>query len=317
MSRLVNSFSYSHSRGDLFRSCPRRYWFVRYGSWGGWERDADPETREIYRLNKLSNRYLWTGHHVHETVRHLLEPLRVEGALPPVERLRQELLGIFRREFAHSRKDRSGTNPVRKGFFGLLEHEGGAFAIDEADWKPAIDRALSALEGFTKSWVIPEITGLPADHLLDRDEELRTALLDVDGRSVPIHLKIDLAFRSREGEVLVLDWKTGRPGRSGDHDRQLGLYAWYFEKDRGIPIGSLRLGPVYLAFRPERRETEPVSRDQVESVLEEAKATIREILSLIDDPDTGVARKEKFPVTLRPSDCRDCPFTRFCPDRPR
>ncbi|EQD24245.1 MAG: hypothetical protein D084_Lepto4C00516G0001, partial [Leptospirillum sp. Group IV 'UBA BS'] len=287
MSRLVNSCSYSHSRGDLFRMCPRRYWFVRYGSWGGWERDADPETREIYRLNKLSNRYLWTGHHVHETVRHLLEPLRVDGALPPVERLREELLALLRREFAASRKDRSGTNPVRKGFFGLLEHEGGPFAIDEADWKPTVDRALAALEGFWKSWVVPEVAGLPSDHLLDRDEELRTAPLEVDGRLVPVHLKIDLAFKSRQGEVLVLDWKTGRPGKAGDHDRQLGLYAWYFEQERGIPVETLRMGPVYLAFRPERRETEPVPRERVVSVLEETTATIRIFCSLIDDPKTG------------------------------
>ncbi len=317
MSRLVNTFSYSHSRGDLFRSCPRRYWFVRYGSWGGWERDADPETREIYRLNKLSNRYLWTGHHVHETIRPLLESVREGRPLPPSERLREELLAVFRREFAHSRKDRSGINPVRKGFFGLLEHEGGSFAIDETEWKPTVERALAALEGFTKSWVLPELAGLAPGDLLDRDEELRTALLSVDGRAVPVHLKIDLAFRSRSGQVLVLDWKTGRPGKSGDHDRQLGLYAWYFEGERGIPVDSLRLGPVYLAYRPDRRETTTVSREEVDAVVEEARATIREILACVDDPDRGVARKERFPVTLRPFDCRDCPFTRFCPDRPR
>ncbi len=317
MSRLVNSFSYSHSRGDLFRTCPRRYWFVRYGSWGGWERDADPETREIYRLNKLSNRYLWTGHHVHEVVRDLLEPARKKDPLPPIESVRSGLLDLFRREFAHSRNDRSGRNPVRKGFFGLLEHEGSPFAVADSEWKGVVDRALMAVEGFYKSWVLEEIAGLPADHILDQDEELRTLPLEVDGREVPVHLKIDLAFRSREETVHILDWKTGRPGGARDHDRQLGLYAWYFTEAHGIPLETLRLGPVYLAFRPKRREEEGISPDTVESVLRDTRSTIRDILSLIDDPDQGVARKERFPVTTRAFTCRDCPFTSFCPDRPR
>jgi hypothetical protein len=314
---LVNSFSYSHSRGDLFLSCPRRYWFVRYGSWGGWNRDADPVTREIYRLNKLSNRYLWTGHHVHETVRTLIDDLLSGRPLSPAEKVKEDLLSLFRKEFAHSKRDRSADHPVRKGFFGLLEHDSRIFAISDSEWKPTIDRALQAVDGFYRCWVLPEIERLDRDSILETDEELRTANLLVDGRNVPVHLKIDLAYRTGDGTIHVLDWKTGRPGGRAALDRQLGLYAWYFHQDRGVPLETLRMGPVYLAYRPERPELGSVTREEIDRLLGDIRETIRAILGCIDDPDRGVARKEQFPVTLRPSVCRDCPFTPFCEDRPR
>lgn len=316
LSELINTFSYSHSRGDLFRSCPRRYWFVRYGTWGGWEGSADPLTREIYRLNKLSNRYLWTGHHVHERVGKLIDSLVKGQPLPPVKEVRDDLLKDFRREFAHSKNDRSGRKPVRKGFFGLLEHDSPPFRIGEDQWKPLVDRALEAVEGFYRSWPLPELSVLPPSRILERDEELRTFPLEVDGREVPVHLKIDLAYESGDQTVHILDWKTGKPGKAGEHASQLGLYAWYFERARGIRLERMRLGPVYLAIRPERQEIAPVTREEVESVLQETRSTIREILSLVEDPDRGVARKEAFPVTGKAYTCRDCPFAPHCEDRP-
>ena len=317
MTRLVNTFSYSHSRGELFRECPRRYWFARYGGWGGWERSADPVTREIYRLTKLSNRYLWTGHHVHDRVERLIALIANGHPLPPEGEERTGLIDTLRREYAHSKKDRSGHNPPRKGFWGLLEHEGRDFAVPDADWKPLVARAGEALGGFYRSWVLPELREADPASILDRDAELRTAHLDVEGLEVPVHMKIDLAYRSPDGTVRVVDWKTGRPGSPDEHTSQLALYAWYYGRERGIPLDSIRLGPVYLAYRPEKAELQSVSAETVDSVLQETVATIREILSCIDDPILGVARKERFPVTSRSFHCRDCPFRPFCPDRPR
>ena len=156
----------------------------------------------------------------------------------------------------------------------------------------------------------------PAE-ILDRDAELRTINLEVDGREVPVHMKIDLAYRRPDGTVSVVDWKTGRPGPPDEHEGQLALYAWYYAKERGIPLDKIRLGPVYLAYRPEKVELQPVSAETVDRVLGEIRETIREILALVDDPNLGVARKERFPVTSRSFHCRDCPFRPFCPDRPR
>ena len=51
MAGLKNELSWSFSRHQALQACARRYYFKHYKSWGGWERDAEPSVREIYRLS--------------------------------------------------------------------------------------------------------------------------------------------------------------------------------------------------------------------------------------------------------------------------
>ena len=36
MSELKNEFSWSKTRDEVFKTCPRQYWFAYYGYWNGW-----------------------------------------------------------------------------------------------------------------------------------------------------------------------------------------------------------------------------------------------------------------------------------------
>ena len=45
MTDLVNEFSWSRTRDNCFKECRRRYYFQYYGSWGGWDAEADPLAR--------------------------------------------------------------------------------------------------------------------------------------------------------------------------------------------------------------------------------------------------------------------------------
>ena len=47
---LRNEFSWSLSRDRVLRECARKYWFTHYGMWGGWQRRADPRTREFSEI---------------------------------------------------------------------------------------------------------------------------------------------------------------------------------------------------------------------------------------------------------------------------
>ncbi len=76
MSTLVNEFSWSKSRNELFRKCLRQYYFQYYGSWGGWEIDAEPRIRRIYVLKQLQNRHIWAGNKVHDCIKRALRNMR-------------------------------------------------------------------------------------------------------------------------------------------------------------------------------------------------------------------------------------------------
>src|SRR5260370_7964974 len=39
---LVNQFSWSRTRDNVFQECRRRYYYQYYGAWAGWERNSDP-----------------------------------------------------------------------------------------------------------------------------------------------------------------------------------------------------------------------------------------------------------------------------------
>ncbi len=104
MGGLVNEFSWSRSRDSTFKDCRRRYYFQYYGSWGGWEATADPETREIYILKQLKSRQMWAGEVVHscierslENLRAGIEPLALEKILSlTLDQMRTELFGARR-----------------------------------------------------------------------------------------------------------------------------------------------------------------------------------------------------------------------------
>ena len=66
--KLVNELTWSVSRDNLFQSCPRAYYYTYYGSWGGWERDADDATRKLYILKNMQSLAMWAGGIVHQTI---------------------------------------------------------------------------------------------------------------------------------------------------------------------------------------------------------------------------------------------------------
>ena len=82
MPDLINEFSWSRSRDNLFQECRRKYFYHYYGAWGGWEADAPEEVRTFYVLKQLSSRQQWAGKVVHEGVEWTLRALYEGRELP-------------------------------------------------------------------------------------------------------------------------------------------------------------------------------------------------------------------------------------------
>src|SRR3989304_4064769 len=79
MADLVNEFSWSRSRDNLFQECRRKYFYHYYGAWGA---DSPEETRALYVLKQLSSRQQWAGKVVHEGVEWVLRALFEGRDLP-------------------------------------------------------------------------------------------------------------------------------------------------------------------------------------------------------------------------------------------
>ena len=82
MAEFKNEFSWSKTRDEVFRTCPRQYWFAYYGYWNGWLEDVSQRTRQIYVLKNLKSRQIWAGEKVHECIQRSLNNLRRGNSRP-------------------------------------------------------------------------------------------------------------------------------------------------------------------------------------------------------------------------------------------
>ena len=144
MATLQNLFSWSKSRDEKFRECPRQYYYHHYGSWGGWDRSAPPKAREIYILKNLKSRHMWVGEVVHHSIENALKHYQQTKELP-AEVFLDQITQRMRREFRESRDKRYRETPGK--VLGLYEHEYEQRVPDER-WVEVHDNARRCFTNF-------------------------------------------------------------------------------------------------------------------------------------------------------------------------
>jgi len=306
MAELVNEFSWSKSRDETFRKCPRLYYYQYYGSWGGWNAGCDDRTRELYVLKQLTSRAMWAGQRVHTCIERALENIR--RRIDPMSEAEaiETTLAVMRKDYANSRRGDYWRNPKTCGFF---EHEYGLDLPDRA-WKETADHVVGCLQTFYRSEVYKLICGLPPDRWLDV-EDFSSFQMDVDGipGGVKVHVVLDFSYRDDDGGIVIYDWKTGRSD-SERNELQLACYTFYAtEKWRVTPeevttkefnLASGRLAPYNLRG---------VGLD---AILQYMCGSIRDMRILLDDAVRNAASEERFAFAANESACRYCNFRKVC-----
>ncbi|MFH1144886.1 MAG: PD-(D/E)XK nuclease family protein [Candidatus Eisenbacteria bacterium] len=303
---LRNVLSWSFSRHGAFQNCLRAYYYHYYGSWGGWSAEAAPETRRLYLLKNLKARHLWAGGIVHEAVAALLGRIRARqsgpAAAPEREAAVEAAIDRMRAEFRRSRSGEYVRDPKR--ITGLMEHH-YAQAVADDEWKELADLVRRSMRTFLTGPYPRRLALLPEKDWLAL-EDLETFPLD----EVPVYVKMDLAYRSSEGGILILDWKTGRRDPHPD-GLQLGTYALHGTARWGVDPGSIEIREVNL-----NQGTEESLRISEES-LAQARGTILDSIAAmrarLQDAGENRARVEDFPAQPD-AKCRRCCFREVCPE---
>src|SRR5258708_13979180 len=128
--------------------------------------------------------------------------------------------------------------------------------------------------------------------------------------SVEVFLRMDLAFRDREGRGVIVDWKTGR-GEGRFSEVQVAGYAlsacakgWVAAPEELRPELAYLLLPPYV-----RRAVDARKLAAARAFIEKSAGTMK---SLLLDPVANLARLEDFPMIEKPRICRRCNFRRLC-----
>ena len=300
MALLQNLFSWSKSRDEKFRECPRQYYFHHYGSWGGWDRSADSRTREIYILKNLKSRQMWSGEVVHHAVENALKHYQKNRELP-AEAFLTQLTQRMRREFRESRGKKYRENPGK--VLGLYEHEYGREISDEK-WAELHETARRCFTTFANI-VFPErVKPVPV-----ADWKLIETMQTFNFEGTTIYVKIDFAYQDKEG-IKIVDWKTGR-SEDVDNEIQLDCYGLFSREYFHVPTETIA---TILSNINTGKET---VRTMIEAKMDFAKHYIRNSIAAMKkalaDPEKNIAREEDFPFTENERTCDWCFFKKICP----
>ena len=301
MSTFKNEFSWSISRNRVFQTCPRQYYFDYYGYWGGWENDAPERTRQIYILKNLKNRYMWAGAKVHDCIERTLTNLQCGISVLEVDQSVDITLNQMREEFRSSREKRYLTHPKT---CALFEHE-YEVPISDADWKKTADNMERCLRNFYSSETFGMLKELPQQMWLEVENFSSFNL-----NNTKIWAVLDCSFRTADGGVTIIDWKTDRT-MSQDVSMQLACYAMYAMEKWGVDPESVKLIEYNLLANQGVEFT--VGASEIENTKTYIAGSIADMQSLLVDVGNNVPKEEGAFQKVEDERIRaNCNFMKVC-----
>ena len=279
MTTIKNEFSWSKTRDETFKTCPRQYWFAYYGFWNGWLKDAPERARRIYILKNLKTRHAWAGEKVHACIQRSLNNIRRGIKVLPVEEIISITLNRMRSEFRSSRAKNYLKSPKT---CALFEHEYGVEVTDQ-QWKEMAQNVEICLRNFYASDIYNGLKSQGKEGWLEVEE---FSSFHLDG--FRINLIIDCAVK-RGNAIVIYDWKTGK-ALSEDLSIQLCCYAFYAMEKWHLPPDSLQVIEYNLASN--KANSFSVVSGDVEGVKGYIRGSIKDMQSLLADPGNNIPLNE-------------------------
>lgn len=298
-------FSWSASRGGVFRDCPRAYYFQYYLANRRAIDGGPEEAAEAARLKQLTTIPLWVGSSVHDTIHNLLQAAAGGGELD-VERGVGAMVDEMRKDFWESLHRQPAPGRDTRQCVRFHEHEYGRHVPDD-EWFSRVEEAKGMVRACAARGYLDRVRDLGA-RAVRALEDLQDWPLD----GVRIFVKIDLAFEDERGVVNILDWKTGLKER-GENPLQMMNYALFAMRRWSLPKERLDVMEVYLRQSdPERRCR--ITDDSLGTAETAIRTSITAMLTRLPDPAQDVARRDLLPATPSPWKCRWCNFLALCPE---
>jgi len=300
MVELKNEFSWSKTRDEVFKTCPRQYWFAYYGYWNGWLEDAPERTRQVYVLKNLRNRHAWAGERVHECIQRSLNNLRRGIRVLPVDEIVSITLDRMRADY---RSSRSGTYWKNPKTCGLFEHEYGVKLADE-EWRETAGHVESCLRNFYASDIFDGLKAHRKEGWLEVEEFSSFHL-----GGIRINVVVDCAIREGE-DILIYDWKTGK-SIPEDLPVQLCCYALYAMEKWRVPPELVHLIEFNLSFN--KANWFSMTQGEVENIQGYIRGSVKDMQSLLADAENNVPLgEEKFSRVEDDRVSPRCNFRKVC-----
>lgn len=315
--RAASVPTWSFSRGQLLRSCERKYFF-QYASNAALN-SPDPWLRGVALLKKLKNIPMWQGECVHEAIAQYLAQLQ-QGAELQFEQIAKSLRQRMLRDWQFSESRRFREEPAAVGRFGaaLFEHEYDEVPletqvgelVEEAcgllfsflKWSKEHPEFLTDFKNAKRRWIEPPPWGAGAPGYMVDDIQVIT--------------KVDLALCLQDGRFKIYDWKTGAPPKNEkggiSYAIQVSVYMLWPHLTLNFPLERVSSSLVYLSGEEPKEikfhldeeiavETQQVVADSVEQA--------QRWENYVKD---GRLKLRQLDFANSVNECRKCNFKRLC-----
>jgi CRISPR/Cas system-associated exonuclease Cas4 (RecB family) len=244
---------------------------------------------------------MWAGAKVHDFIKQTLTNLRRGISVPNVDQIVDIALNQMRKELRSSREKRYLTSPKT---CALFEHEYD-LQISDADWKQTADNIEQCLRNFYSSETFAMLKELSQQMWLEVEDFSSFKLNDTKILAV-----LDCSFRTEDGGITIIDWKTGR-SMSEDVSMQLSCYAMYAMDKWGVDPERVKL--IEYNLLANQGADFKVSGAEIEKTKAYIEGSIANMQSLLIDVGENVPKEEEAFLKVEDERLRsDCNFRKVC-----
>jgi len=245
---------------------------------------------------------MWAGAKVHDCINHTLTNLRRGISVLDVDQIVEITLNQMREEFRSSREKRYLTHPKS---CALFEHEYET-PVSNGEWKRVAESMELCLRNFYSSETFGMLKELPQQMWLEVEDFSSFHL-----NNTKIWAVLDCSFRTEDGGITIIDWKTGR-SMSDDVSMQLSCYAMYAMEKWRVDPEKVKLIEYNLLANQGAEFN--VSGAEIENFKSYVSGSIADMQSLlVDVPENFPKEEEAFQKVEDDRIRAGCHFRKVCP----
>jgi len=278
---------WSVSRFDKFNMCRRQYYYDYYGKY-----DKEFDRARINALKSMTSTALETGNIIHDTVKAFLE--RLLKAESPVNR----------EKFLDYASKKTGEYCAAKTFSEVYYGD-----VPSIDINAIADKVKTGLSNFIDSercrWIIEKAITNKSGWVIEPPGYGETR---IDGMKA--YCKVDFIFPV-EGEIFILDWKTGKPDERKHTKQLIGYATWasyHFGKEASV------IKPITVYLLPVYAETATKADNlDMERFKISVKTETDEMYAMLKNVEQNIPKdKQEFTKTTNPKICSFCNYRELC-----
>lgn len=292
--------SWSFSRMKMLQECPREYFYNYYSYHNGWLRDADGESKQIYKLKNLQPIDALFGQSFHATVKDAVKGRKKESLV--YDKFRRIINRAIRTAYQESLNSKEDWCLHPKWYCMISEvYYEGDIPQDKKD--SIVQKININSNNIFTSQSFKELTENDVE-IIELDE-----LKSFEVNGITAFVKLD-AFYKLGNKYIITDWKTSARESLKDID-QLILYVWYAHRVLGIRLQDIEARLEYI--QQNKVEVYNFGDNEIDIIdrrLENDLKLIRKYL--IDFEANQPLPKEKFFQAKGSSLCKFCNFREAC-----